>query len=200
MTHDAFGRIDWFTSALNDVPHLILHMRAQAVPSMQASSEPRVSGSKERAIAPLNIDPLDEADDVWGRVCSLAVDFAERSGKWRGLPDELDRQWLVATSSQFSVVGFSTTDPDRIYSDVIAVTRYLREHAYTLTLGAEYSVPVDELVASIQGARARYPGAAFRPHRHRCPRCLRNGVVPIYSQTGQIQQLRCERCGASRTF
>ncbi len=198
---DAFGRIDWFKAALGDVANLILHMRAQAVPSMQARSEPRVSGSKERTTAPLSVDPLDEADDLWGRVCSLAIDYADRSGSWRSLPDVIDRQWLVPASAEFTVAGFSSQDPDRVYSDVLVVVRYLREHAFTLAVNAEYQIPVDELVAEIHRARARYPEAPqHRSHRHQCPKCRRHGVVPVYSRTGELEALQCERCSSRRSF
>lgn len=197
---DAFGRIDWLKAALGDVANLILHMRAQAVPSMQARAEPRVSGSKERTTAPLSVDPLDEADDLWGRVCSLAIDYADRSGSWQSLPDVIDRQWLVAASAEFTVAGFATQDPDRIYADIVAVTRYLRDHAYSLALNTEYTVPVDDLVAEIRSAHARYPEAPDRRHRHRCPKCGKHGVVAVYSESGEIRALSCELCGAKRDF
>ena len=201
MTHDAFGRIDWLKRALGDVPPLIVHMREQTVPSMQAAGEPRVSGSKERTIAPLNLTPLDDADELWSVVCSLAVDYAERSGSWRELPDALDRQWRIATSAEITVRGFATSNPDRIYSDVVAVIRYLREHAFTIAIERAYTDPVDKLVEHIEGTRRRYSDApAFAPHKHRCPRCLFNAVVPTYSASGEIKSLRCERCGSERRF
>ncbi|EYT55801.1 hypothetical protein H490_0103975 [Leucobacter sp. UCD-THU] len=197
----ALGRPDWLTRHLGQVPMLLLHIREHALPSLQANAEPRVSGSKEQTTAPLNIDPIDHADELWGEVCALAIDYADRSGDWKGLPDALDRQWRIATSAQFSVVGFSSSDPDRIYADVVDVTRYLIERAWTLAINQQYQIPVDELVASIQSARRRYPDApSFAPHRHRCPKCLLHGVVPDYSESGEILALRCERCGARRNF
>lgn len=201
-TQDSFGRVDWLTKSLGDLPPLILHIREQSLPSIHASTEPRVSGSKERTLAPLHIDPLDDADALWGKVCSLAIDYADRSGNWRELPDLIDRQWRIPTSAEFAVIGFASSDPDRIYSDVTEMTRYLIAHAFTLAVNSEYTVPVDDLVAAIKRARARYPGAQEprKSHRHRCPKCLKHAVVPVYSDTGVILALSCEQCGARRSF
>ncbi|WP_017791892.1 hypothetical protein [Leucobacter salsicius] len=204
MSFDTFDRIDWLKRALGDVPTLILAIREEVVPSLQPSSEPRVSGSTEKTIAPLNVEPIDAADALWGMVCALAIDYAQRSQNWRELPDAIDRQWLIPGSAEFAVVGFKSIDEDRIYSDVVEVTRYLIEHAFPLAINKEYSVPVDELVAAIVAASARQergPAAVpQRQHRHKCPRCLKHGVVPVYSATGEIQSLKCERCGAERKF
>lgn len=200
MNDDAFGRIDWFKRALGDVPPLIMHMRVQAFPSMQAAGEPRVSGSKEQTIAPLNIVPLDDADELWAIVCALAVDHAERTGVVP--PRVLARQWIEEGSVR-RVRGFASSNWNQVYGDVAAVVQHLTAHAWTLSINQEYSVPVDELVKHISGARRRYAGApSFSGHsaRHRCPKCLQYGVVPEYSDSGEIQQLRCERCGATRKF
>lgn len=204
MSFTTFDRADWLRRALGDVPTLLLTMRELAVPTLQANTEPRVSGSTEKTTAPLNIDAVDEADALWGMVCALAIDYAQRAGDWRQMPDAIDRQWLVPGSAEFAVVGFSSIDPDRIYADVVEVTRYLGERSFTLAVNREYSVPVDELVAAIDAGRARHPGAQqvlqTRQHRHRCPKCLKHGVVPMYSNTGEILALQCEYCGASRRF
>lgn len=201
MSFTTFDRADWLRRALGDVAPLIMHMREQVVPSLQGSTEPRVSGSKEQTTVPLNLAPIDEADALWGMVCALVVDFVGRQGAWREMPGAIDRQWLIATSAEFAVVGFGSSDPERIYADVVEVTRYLVQRAFTLAVSREYEAPVDELVAHINAVRARYPGAAApRHHRHRCPRCLRHGVVPTYSASGELEGLQCERCGATKQF
>lgn len=194
----ALDRPDWLTRHLGQVPPLILHIREQALPSMQASSEPRVSGSVEQTTAPMHIEPLDDADELWAMVCALAVDFSERSKV--EMPDEIDQQRLVVGSA-IRVTGFASSDPERIYSHAVTITRYLIAHAWTLAINPEYRIPVDELVEAIAAARRRYPNApTFGSHRHRCPRCLLHGVVPSYSKSGEIEELRCERCGARRRF
>lgn len=198
MTYDTFSRVDWLKAALGEVPLLILHIRAQARPSMQASGEQRVSGSKAQTIAPLNIDPLDEADELWAMVCALAVDFAERRGVLP--PVILKRQWIIQGSVR-RVQGFASSDPERIYSDMITLTKFLVQHAFTLAVSAEYSVPVDELVSEIRKAKARHAGAPdVRQHRHRCPKCLWHAVVARYSSSGELTALECEHCRAARRF
>ena len=196
---DSFGRADWLRRHLVMIPGLILHIRAQAIPSMSADSEPRVSGSKEKTLAPLQVAPIDDADDLWARTCSLAAYYAERSGEWREMPDCIDRQWTIQTSAELEVIGFASTDADRIYMDAVEVTRYLNERAGLLAMNHEYHDPVVQLVGEVAKARARYPeSAAHVGAKLKCPKCLRHGVEPEYTDDGELAALACRICGSRK--
>lgn len=207
MMQDTFGQIDWFRRKLGEVPLLLLHIRAQALPSMQGAAEPRVSGTKERTTAPLRIDPIDDADELWAVVCALAVMYAERTQT--APPAVLRRQWIVQGSVR-RVHGFASQDQERIYLDAVTVTRFLLDHAFTLVTDREYSVPLDELVDWMDSMRRRYPDAPkFQGARHRCPKCGQSAVAPVYSERGELLELRCgyidadgsrHGCGAKRVM
>lgn len=198
MTQDTFDRIDWLRRKLGELPLLILHIRDQALPSMQGSYEPRVSGSKEKTTAPLRLDPLDDADELWAQVCALAVDYAGRTRTKE--PEELKRQWVIEGSVK-RVHGFASSDSRRIYLDVVSITRYLIDHAFTLATNREYVVPVDELTEQIARARRKYPEAPeYSTARHRCPKCAEFGVEPSYSDRGELLELRCGHCGAKKVI
>lgn len=207
MMQDTFGQIDWLRRKLGEAPLLLLHVRAQALPSMQGSGEPRVSGSKERRTAPLRIEPIDDADELWAMLCALAVMYAERTQTTP--PAELKRQWIVEGSVR-RVHGFATHDRERIYIDAVTITRFLLDHAFTLVTDHEYSVPVDELIEKMGSIRRRYPDAPkFNGARHRCPKCGQSTVEPVYSERGDLLELRCgfvdadgtrRGCGAKRVM
>ncbi|MFA5898109.1 MAG: hypothetical protein WC829_03235 [Hyphomicrobium sp.] len=198
MTGDIFGRSDWLIQHLTQVPMLIIHIREQALPSMQASTEGRVSGSKEQTTAPMRIEPLDDADELWAMVCSLAEYLAERANMQA--PRELATQWLVEGSVR-RVTGLATTNPDRIYTEVWTITQWLRDRAWTLAINPEYQTSVDELVEAITSARRRYPEApTFQGARHRCPLCGLYAVEPVYGKRGGLEGLACVHCGARREY
>lgn len=195
---DIFNRSDWLIRHLNLVPDLILHMRDQAMPSLQASSGPAVQSSGEKARPPMRLEPVDDADELWAVLCSLAGYFAERTGQ--APPPELARQrsaldwWGIRT-----VQGVRSVEPHEVYGDALVLVRFLRDRAWSLAVSPEYSVPVDELVDAIVEARRKYPNApAPMTAKHRCPVCGQHGVEPRYSEKGDLLGLLCWACGASK--
>lgn len=192
----ALDRPDWLIENLAKVPAIIGHLRREVVPGLQPRAEGRVSGSKDVAAAPLNIDPLDEADELWAMVCSLVEEFAERSGETA--PALLRRQWIDRVGSVARVRGFATSDEQRIYDDALKVSQWLIRHAWSLALGPNYVDPVDELVERIESLFGRIPhevGYRFKAYRPwPCATCYERTMMPEWVDdtiTGYV----CDSCG-----
>lgn len=66
LCNSCFARI---THALDTIPDLMMHMRAQIVPSGGGMSDGQPRGSKEPP-APLRINPLDDADSLFAKLVS----------------------------------------------------------------------------------------------------------------------------------
>ncbi len=195
---DIFNRSDWLIRHLNLVPDLILHMRDQAMPSLQASSGPAVQSSGEKARPPMRLEPVDDSDELWAMLCSLAEYFLSKNPHTPA-PEELKRQRTVTDWWGIrQVQGVRSVDAVQVYGDAIAVVRFLREHAWRLSIEPEYSDPVEELVDAVVKLRGKYPTApAPMTARHRCPVCGQYGVEPEYSASGALKRLLCWACGAS---
>ncbi len=195
----ATDRPDWLIENLRKVPSVIGFLRSSAVPSMQARTEGRVSGTPDVARAPLNITALDEADELWAVVCALVLDHAERARI--PVPPQIARQWIDTVGSVPRVRGFATSDPEAINADVFAITQWLVERAWALALGASYTVPVDELVDQIQKLASRIPqavGYQFKAfQRWACPECYRREVEAVWAED-QLAGYECDHCGWER--
>lgn len=198
MEHDVFGRIDWLKRALGDLPPLIVFIHAQIAPSLVSEQREKISGSGERTIAPLRVDPLDDADELYAKAVDLSMDHAERAGTWRELPDSIDRQQRIVTSGQITVRGLASSDARTISAAAWDVAKYLHDHAFSLASNREYSEPVDALVADVRRARRKYPTAPDHGAWHRCPICARYAVRPDYTYSGGLLRLRCWHCGATK--
>lgn len=200
MTIDfSLERADWIRLQVGQVPHLIEHIRSQRVPSMQANRGPRISGGGDRARAPIQLDPLDDADELWAAVCAIADELAERTSS--RAPVSRSSVWVRAAGGVRQVYGFGTTDSDEIYRAVFVLCAWLRSHALTLALGDPYREPVDLLAAQVRSMRGKYPDAPepFRL-RMRCPKCGEHAVTKTYDLMGELESLVCEACGARRIF
>ena len=194
---DVFGRSDWFIRHVNQLPDLLLHIRAQALPSPKVSTEPNMPSSREQTKAPMRLEPIDDADVLWREACELASYFAERAHV--DAPRVLGNQRVVVDGwGIVTVQGVGAVDARQVYGDALQLCAFLREHAWALTVSPEYNEPVDVVVGTIIAMRRRYPDAP-RPARARlrCPVCGQYGVEPDYSEAGELQGLTCGHCGAS---
>lgn len=199
MTMDALGRPDWLIENLRKIPSVIGYLRSTIAPSLQTRNEGRVSGTPDVARPPLNVDALDEADELWAVVCSLVLDHADRAREEP--PAAIARQAFDRVGSVPRVRGFASSNPDVVLADTFAVTQWLVERAWALALGANYTVPVDELVELIQKLAVRIPqvvGYRFKAFQMwACPECYRSEVEAVWADD-QLAGYECEACGWTR--
>ncbi|MCA0379806.1 MAG: hypothetical protein LCH36_10295 [Actinobacteria bacterium] len=192
-------RADWLVERLAQVPPLVVQLRSQAVPSLQAKQDGRVSGSRDVAAPPLQLTPLDEADALWARVCSLAVMLATRLDATP--PAALDRQRLNRLDGVVRVQGFASSHAGVVWRDAFEVTQWLIRRSWRLAMGAEYGESVDKLAAEVD--RLAKQVGAFTGYRHKtyrpdpCWVCGQYALLPRWGD-GELLGIDCEHCGASR--
>ena len=195
---DPLGFSDRIIECLAQVYPIVEHLRAQAEPSMQAQQDGRISGTPEVTSAPMQLAPLDEADELWAKVCSLAEMLAEKLRlRSPSLQRLLARQWVDRVGSVPRVRGYARSDTDQIYEDTFMLTQWLIAHASTLAFNAAFKVPVEELIEDVARLKAKVAAFSGYEQKHyqawRCPSCHEFAILPIWGDGRRVGWV-CEQC------
>jgi len=191
--HDAEVRrwTERYEQLLDQVPMLLEHLRTMANPLKAGSLGERVTGGGGEAPAPVRLDPVDDADDLWAGLIEYTLDVAHRlhepapaaagdtwtaRGSVQGLPAHLDADG--AYRAAWEVVGW-------------LIDRAPRIHPLALTDSEQH------LFGLVRKLVARYvtPPIERPSHRRECSVCGERAVVVswVIDDTGEA---RCAVCGA----
>jgi len=189
---DPFGFSDRIVECLAQVAPIVGHLREQAMPSMQARREGRISGTPDVARPPLRLDPLVEADELWSVVWELVDELCARATL--GLNELLELQVIRARQAKRPradvVQGYATTDPDQIYWDTFVITQRLITRGSTLALNVAYRDSSEDLIKRVDELAAQVGtsgGVTARSYRReRCPKCHETSVLPLWGDAGRV--------------
>jgi len=180
---------------------IVGQLRDQAMPSMQAQQDGRISGSPDVARPPMQVGPLDEADELWAVVWELVDELCEKAAPcFHALATVATvraRQARAVHAGVEVVRGYASSEKDRIYWETFVITQWLIARASTLAFGAAYRDSVTELLERVDRLGAQvgtFTGYRFQSYREEpCPNCHETEVVAAWGDTGRVGW-RCEYC------
>lgn len=201
MTTDALARLARLEDALEQVPTIVLHLREQAMPSMQGGQDGKISGSKEVASPPLRVEPIDEADELWAVLWELIDELLEKGSECfctlRSLQTVRARQSRAVHAGVEVVRGYASSNSARIQVDSAEVSAWLHARASRLAFGSAFTASVDQLCDRVDRLRAQVGSfSTYRFQAYRtwpCPRCGRYEVLPTFGPDGLVAD-ECDYC------
>lgn len=183
---------------LDAAPQLVAHVIAQSIPTMG----PRESdGSKHTKLShgalPVRETPIDDADDLYGRLSYWTLYFARRF-------NELPPAHLLAVYTRDGDVSglpaHALRIPEHATLLTATITTWLQDHEHRIAntdLIDTYDDDINQMIASLHG---RYPTAPPTPHRYftrPCDVCDERRIRVHWTNPAdgpQILKLRCSNC------
>ncbi|AYG02388.1 hypothetical protein [Gryllotalpicola protaetiae] len=184
-------RLWWITrSALHQAPELILHVRSLAISGRTERGEVLPAWS-----APMKLQAMQDADEMFGAVHTWAVYYADLWGeappleRWRPYRREGD-QVVLGFGAGVTAERARTLLSDYSIWLGVRLDRIRRDEQFGHTFAADATTLFD-------GLNARYPRAP-RPERQQrprpCPVCGEVEVTAVWRGADQLL-VRCGLCG-----
>lgn len=182
-----------FEQHLDQIPALIEHLRAAAIPSAVARLDGvRVSGGGYESAAQIRLDPVEDADDLWAALAEYTLDVANRLHQ--PAPSAAGDTWIAHGNVQ----GIpARLDADRAYKAAWGIVAWLTERSAQVR-PLELVDSEQHLFALVRKLISRHTiDPIDRPTRRRaCTVCGERAVVVawILNDTGEAE---CRVCGAT---
>ncbi|MFD5599195.1 hypothetical protein ACFWHR_03975 [Leucobacter sp. NPDC058333] len=188
------GSFKWH---LEQVPWLLLHMRALAESTLAAqdTAAVRVSGSSEKARLPFHINPADDADLLYATLVIFGREVAEKIGGSSPKPLRT-RMWTGRDEPQ----GLPVCTPQEAMGLSAEICRWLIACTHQIAHDGTLNDAPESLIELIRDMRQRYPETepkfkAYRPDLT-CPMCKESTIAPVFDAKG-LAGYECDVCEAS---
>ena len=190
---DALSRFDWHTAL---IPTLLHAMRAGVVPLRAATTDDvKVSRSKGAAPAPLNLNAVDDADELWAKLVIYVTEVAEQLRV--DAPLAVGHVWMNNDEPAGLPAG---ADADDAHALGWRVQRWFDRHSQNIVdLDNVLWEQTEFLFAEIRKGRAKWLTVkdTVMPRKAFCDVCGTNNVTDEYLDVDGVEHrsTACQMCG-----